>query len=1048
MGLNNNNKNSMKKIINILFSMPTMGFLTILFASAMGVATFIENDFGTTASKAVVYNATWFNILLLLLCINLIANVIRVKMWELKKLPMFIFHISFIVVILGSAITRFISYEGTMHIREGATSSSILSDNTFVDIRIVNNGEEISESKSILISSLNPGTFSQTININDKKFKFKSVKYIPNARERITETMDEGSPYIILVTSFGTKGRETHSFKYNESKQIGPYSINFGDQEVENSINIKLNNGALLVNPPNTMTTTSMSGMKGDTLGSGVWNSFSNGFLYKMNDFSIVLTNYYKNGNIGYESYDGNDVNLSDALVLEAVSGNETKIITAKGGKGYKGELSYLKINGADVYISYGSKEISLPFSIKLLDFQLDRYPGSNSPASYASEVVLIDNVDGLKEQRRIFMNNVLNHKGFRFFQSSYDRDERGTILSVNHDWWGTAFTYLGYLLMALGMVLSLLNKSSRFTKLGNSLKQSAKNSKTISTLLIGVFFMIGTQSFAQHGVSFNENDIPVIEKQHAAKFGQLMIQSQDGRLKPANTLSSELIRKITGGKSQIFNMNSDQVFLGMMSSPLYWQQAPIIKVKHDKIKDLIGIDGKYASYLDFIDMTQSSYKLSKEVNRAYAKKPAERNTFDKDLIAVDERLNVAYMVFTSSFLKVLPDPTDHLKPWYSPESHIHGLPELDSSYLVNIIPSYLSSLQDRNMTLASQLLNGIHDYQVKYGGQIMPKQSRIDLEIRYNKMDIFNRLGSIYGLLGLIMIILSFVAVFKQSRIVNIILKIFLGLVVVGFILQTLGLGMRWYISGHAPWSNGYESMIYIAWVTMLSGLLFARKSNMTLAATTILSSIILMVAHLSWMNPEITNLVPVLKSYWLTIHVSIITASYGFLALSMLLGFLNMLIMIFRKSSNSLNLNKNIRELSSISERSMTVGLYMLTIGTFLGGVWANESWGRYWGWDPKETWALISVVIYSFILHMRYIPGLRGKFSYNFASVIGFFSILMTYFGVNYYLSGLHSYASGDPMPVPTFVYYSIAIILIVAILAYIKELKFADLKDKQV
>lgn len=296
-------------------------------------------------------------------------------------------------------------------------------------------------------------------------------------------------------------------------------------------------------------------------------------------------------------------------------------------------------------------------------------------------------------------------------------------------------------------------------------------------------------------------------------------------------------------------------------------------------------------------------------------------------------------------------------------------------------------------------------------------------------------------------MIILSFVAVFKQSRIIKIILKIFLGLVIVGFIIQTAGLGMRWYISGHAPWSNGYESMIYIAWVTMLSGLLFARKSNMTLAATTILSSIILMVAHLSWMNPEITNLVPVLKSYWLTIHVSIITASYGFLALSMLLGFLNMLIMIFRNSSNALNLNKNIRELSSISERSMIVGLYMLTIGTFLGGVWANESWGRYWGWDPKETWALISVVIYSFILHMRYIPGLRGKFSYNFTSVIGFFSILMTYFGVNYYLSGLHSYASGDPMPIPTFVYYSIAIILVVAILAYVKEQKFADVKDKQ-
>ena len=112
------------------------------------------------------------------------------------------------------------------------------------------------------------------------------------------------------------------------------------------------------------------------------------------------------------------------------------------------------------------------------------------------------------------------------------------------------------------------------------------------------------------------------------------------------------------------------------------------------------------------------------------------------------------------------------------------------------------------------------------------------------------------------------------------------------------------------------------------------------------------------------------------------------------------------------------------------------MLTIGTFLGGVWANESWGRYWGWDPKETWALVSVLVYVFILHMRLIPALAGFYIFNLASLIGIWSIIMTYFGVNYYLSGLHSYAAGDPMPIPSFVYYLIGLTIVTAILAKFK------------
>ena len=213
-----------------------------------------------------------------------------------------------------------------------------------------------------------------------------------------------------------------------------------------------------------------------------------------------------------------------------------------------------------------------------------------------------------------------------------------------------------------------------------------------------------------------------------------------------------------------------------------------------------------------------------------------------------------------------------------------------------------------------------------------------------------------------------------------------------------------------------------------------------MSMAATAVLSSLLLMVAGLNWLDPEITNLVPVLDSYWLMIHVAIITASYGFLALGALLGFLSLILMILQSKSTTKRIFASLKELTYINELSITVGLFLLSVGTFLGGIWANESWGRYWGWDPKETWAFASMLVYIFVLHMRFIPGLKSLFAFNFASLIAYSSIIMTYFGVNFYLSGLHSYAAGDPMPIPSFIPYSIVVVSITSILAYYRQKQF--------
>jgi cytochrome c-type biogenesis protein CcsB len=262
------------------------------------------------------------------------------------------------------------------------------------------------------------------------------------------------------------------------------------------------------------------------------------------------------------------------------------------------------------------------------------------------------------------------------------------------------------------------------------------------------------------------------------------------------------------------------------------------------------------------------------------------------------------------------------------------------------------------------------------------------------------------------------------------------------GFIVHTVGYAARWYISGYAPMSNGYESMVFISWVTILAGYLFNKKSAFTLTATAVLGGLTLMVANLSFMDPQITNLVPVLQSYWLTIHVSVITAGYGFLALGAILGLLNMFLIILGNKKNIENITGTYTELTVINHKTLIAGLYLLTIGTFLGAVWANESWGRYWGWDPKETWALISIIVYTIVTHSRMIPGMRGHFVFNVLSLWGFSSIIMTYFGVNYYLSGLHSYAGGDPVPVPVFVYYTVAGLIALTVWASVKHKEISN------
>jgi cytochrome c-type biogenesis protein CcsB len=1010
--------------------------LIMLFAIAIGTATFIENDYGTEAAKVLVYNAGWFQVLLFLLLINLIGNINRFKLYRRKKWPVLLFHLAFIFILIGAAITRYISYEGMMHIREGKSSSKLLTSETYIQVKVDDQIQQYTYNEPILLNPLYNKAFKHNFTFNEKEIQIKSVGFYESAEYFIKEDQETGTDILELVTS-NNKGRMTQYLKKGETIFIGQLPVSFASSDVPHaSFNITETDSGLVFNTPFEVQTLSMNDNSTTVLSGDTAHAFQSRFLYSIMGINIVFKGHYFNSVIDVKH--GVEETELDAIKLNVDIEGENQTVIVQGGKGFTSRPTVFNLGGLNFTLAFGSRYLKLPFSIYLTDFQLDRYPGSNSPASFASEVVLIDKENDVEMEHRIYMNNVLDYDGFRFFQSSYDKDELGTILSVNHDSLGTSITYLGYLMMAIGMFFTLFKKNTRYSYLSNKLKKLNKTGMVLLGIMMGLSSYTNAQDH-QHEVdtTFAKN----ISKEHAEKFSLILVQDRGGRIKPINTVASEVLRKITR-KESFEGLNASQVLLSMMAYPQYWQDKPMIKVSNPELKNMLGVSGKYVSMNNMFD-DEFAYLLMDNVEEVNRKQARERSKFDKDVLAVDERVNIAYLIYTGRMFSLFPDQNSENNKWYPANISPFPFRGGDSLFVRNILPMYIEAIKESvehgDWSKADEVLGYISEFQKKFGGTVVPSANKIKMEVLYNQLHIFKKLFMFYGLFGFFMLILLFIDIFKGSPLIKRLISFFVWLFIIGITIHTIGLAMRWYISGHAPWSNAYESMIFIAWATMIAGFIYSRKSSITLAVTGILASLILMVAHLNWMDPEITNLVPVLNSYWLMIHVAIITASYGFLGLGALLGFLNLILMIFKTDKNKLKVNNTIIELTTINEMTLEVGLFLLTIGTFLGGVWANESWGRYWGWDAKETWALVTVLVYVFVLHLRFIPKLKNTFVFNTGALLGFSSVIMTYFGVNYYLSGLHSYAAGDPVPIPTFVYYTITIVFIVIVSAYFKNKK---------
>ena len=646
------------------------------------------------------------------------------------------------------------------------------------------------------------------------------------------------------------------------------------------------------------------------------------------------------------------------------------------------------KANPADVGI------LDMGFKVKLDKFVMHKYPGSDQPSSYDSYVTIIDKDKTFPYH--IYMNHILVYKGFRVYQMAYDPDEKGSILLVGKDP-GMWVTYLGYILMVIGFLMSMFERKSRFQATVKKLRQSG---------LFALLLMVG-MSFVNLK-AMNIDEYAKSSKGVATEFAKGLVQF-NGRIKPIDSLNLDFIHKITK-KAKLDGMDYNQLVAGMLAYPDMFAKYPMIYVGHPALRKMLGIKTKYATYDMFFD-DSGNLKYMKEIDLAMQTPDRERTKVQREWLKINERIYVAYMIYSGKAFKMFPsmNAKNENYRWYSIDE-LDKLDPMTHRFYFNLFKNLVMSIKAFDVNGVKEANAKIYKIQKTYSADVLPSESRIKMEIKYNHLQIFPSLIGIYSLLGIIAIFIGFFEILKTRKLKKLELT-FVTLGWIALIAHTANMILRWYISGHAPWSNAYESIIFIAWGSAFASLVFFKRSMLALGAGLFMAGMFMMVAHLNNIDPQITNMVPVLKSYWLLIHVAVITSSYGFLAVGGMLGVLNIILFGIRKYKG-IDLEFQIKEINNIIYLSLYIGLALLSIGTFLGGVWANESWGRYWSWDPKETWSLITMIAYAIVIHGKMIPKMKGEFLFSLLAFLSFFFVLMTYFGVNFYIAqGLHAYGRGE-------------------------------------
>lgn len=660
------------------------------------------------------------------------------------------------------------------------------------------------------------------------------------------------------------------------------------------------------------------------------------------------------------------------------------------------GEQGTMRVRQGEQQTSFtDSKGIShqLPFSITLNQFEIIYYKGTLAPMDFISHISVADKDCHRQIQGKVSMNHIFSYQHYRFYQSGYSEDNEGSVFSVSHDPYGIGITYAGYTLLLLSTVFFFFSPQSRFRQM---LKSPLLHRSLTVILLLFAF------SLNSNFLKANSPSPKVLPREVAEHFGDLYIL-YNNRICPLQTFARDFTIKLYGSSSYK-GLTPEEVLTGWLFYYDSWKNEPIIRIKSNEARKLLEIEGNYARLKDYIS-TINEYKLEKMMNHI---RSGEQVTDKRGIEEADEKFNIINLVCTGAMMKIFPcrNIAGKTLEWYSQSDQLPQDMDNDKWVFIRKSMSYVNEMiVMKKYNDACLLLEKIKKYQQKECDGLLPADNKFKAEKIYNQFDYSKSVAMACICIGLICFIYYCHCMASQkrtSRKAIIILNILLWIV---FTYLSAAICLRGYVSNHLPLSNGFETMQFMAWCTLLLTFLLQRKFAMLLPFGFLLCGLTLMVSMLGESNPQITQLMPVLQSPLLSIHVVVIMIAYSLLAFIMLNGVTAVILHQSQKECK-----EQIERLQIISQIILYPAIFLLAIGIFIGAVWANVSWGRYWGWDPKEVWALITMLVYALALHPRSLPWFHRTMFFHVFCITAFITVLITYFGVNFLLGGMHSYANG--------------------------------------
>ena len=643
-----------------------------------------------------------------------------------------------------------------------------------------------------------------------------------------------------------------------------------------------------------------------------------------------------------------------------------------------KGKMQAPQGQAVNVFTTNDGKQHTLPFMLTLRSFDIQTYPGTPAPMDFVSHVTVGN--QGNEVTGTVSMNKVFSYNGYRFYQSGYDAEGKGAVFTVAHDPWGIAVTYTGYGLLLVGMIAVLIDRRTAFRAL---LRHPAlKRGAAAIVLLIASLGVANAQP-------------QTLPRDVAAAMGDLYILHND-RICPFQTFARQFTAKLYG-KMSYKGLTAEQVATGWIFYYDDWKNEPMIKVKNGNVRHLLGIDGKYASLEDFY-RTVASGAMQQAIDSLQT---VDDQATIRALGEADERYQIANMVAAGTMIKLFPLNRNGRLEWYSHGSLDipHDIDDGKWLFMRSGMDYLYEMIAGKNWNGATQFITKLKKYQVKECGDMLPSEAAFRAEKLYNSMDWDRPLSMALATLGIVLFIIACRSVARSRQLPRWARILALSVLILALLYLTTALILRWIISGHVPMSNGFETMQFMAWATTAITLLLSRRSMLVLPFGILTAGLALMVASFGESNPQITQLMPVLASPLLSIHVAVIMIAYSLLAFLMLGG---VMAMILRRD------RAMVERMHVVGQVILYPAVFLLTIGVFIGAIWANVSWGTYWSWDPKEVWALITLIIYALPLHSQSLPMFRKAQFFHGYCIVAFLSVLITYFGVNFILGGMHSYA----------------------------------------